>query len=377
MFRYLLPAILLAFLFPAANTHANPGPAPSGTAIAQYDWLTGEIVVSVADVNNWFIESASYGLTGTEPLALPAGGGIESNDDNVIGETKFASTFSYTDLNLGSVAAPGLLYNDLTISSNAGLGEPLITDAVTYINVPDNFAPTADIEGPIRVNTFDDPLNVLLDASGSFDDGGPSPLTYRWDLDNNGIFEISSGTNPTYEIADVTETFGSILGTYPVSVEVFDGEFFDVASTEVRLTYAEPVPPPALVFYDPTTGEITVSVEGVINWYIESESLGFTGDDPVGIPASGGLVSDTDGIIGETKFSHMSYTVNLGNVAETSLPHGDLSVFWNTGLGEPLLSTSVVYTSSTEIPEPTALALTSLAALALLTLRRRTIPPQA
>jgi len=354
--KHLTTAVALVVLLVLANSaQAGPGLAPSGTVLAEYDWLTGELVVSVTDVNNWYIQSASDGLTGSEPVGLPAAGGLVSNSDNIIGETSF-STYSYTDLNLGNVAAANLPFGDLTISSNAGLGQPILTSPVTYLNPPGNFPPSADINGPFRVNTNFGTLSILLDASGSIDDGSLGPLTYRWDLDDNGIFEVNTGTNPMFEIDDVTSTFGG-LGTFPVAVEVFDGEFFDIASTEVRISDEVPLPPPSMAQYNPATGEIVVSVFGVNNWYILSDSRGLTGDAPTGIPAGGGLLSDNDEIIGETSFSIFTYDLNLGNVAALNLPPGDLSIFWNNGLGEPVQSASVIYNGASEVPEPSTLIL--------------------
>ncbi len=358
--KHLTTAVALAALLVLANTaQANLGPAPSGTVIAEYDWLTGEIVVSVADVNNWFIQSASFGLTGDTPVGIPAGGGLLTDNDDVIGETSFPSTFSYTDLNLGNVAAPVLPFGDLTISSNAGLGQPTLTSPVTYLNPPGNFLPSADINGPIRVNTFFSSLSILLDASDSIDDGSLGPLTYRWDLDDNGIFEVNTGTNPTFEIADVTSTFGG-LGIFPVAVEVFDGEFSDIAATEVRITYEEPLPPPSMAQYNPATGEIVVSVYGVNNWYIESLSGGLTGDEPSHTPIiPGSLFTNSSSVIGETGFAVVvtGENVSLGNVAALNLPPGDLSIFWNNGLGVPVQSASVIYNGASEVPEPSTLIL--------------------
>ena len=47
-----------------SNSLAAPGPAPNGTALAEYNWQTGEITVSINGVNNWYIESVSSSFTG-------------------------------------------------------------------------------------------------------------------------------------------------------------------------------------------------------------------------------------------------------------------------------------------------------------------------
>ena len=87
--------------------------------------------------------------------------------------------------------------------------------------------------------------------------------------------------------------------------------------------------------YDPLTGEISVSVNGVNNWWVESLSSGLTGDEPSHIPLlPSSLPTNNDKIIGETSFLLASATdVSLGNVAAINLPADDLFIMWNAGLG--------------------------------------------
>jgi hypothetical protein len=56
--------------------------------------------------------------------------------------------------------------------------------------------------------------SVTLTASGSDPKGGP--LTYTWDLDNNGSFE-TLGQNVTFSAATLTA-----LGTFTIKVQATD-----------------------------------------------------------------------------------------------------------------------------------------------------------
>jgi len=250
MSRFLVVFALCATILVTSFAQAAPGPVPTGTAMADYDPVTGQIVVSVSGVNNWFVmDGIDNVFTGDEPLGLPVAGYLVSNNDNVIGETSSnlsdTGLFGYTDLNLGNVAQTGLV-NDgsLSIYWNAGMGQPLQSQPInfSYSNLP------------------------------------PAP-------------SITS--------------------------------------------FAQ---------YDIATGEITVSVDGVNNWYLASASSGLSGDAPSSLLGSNGLVSDNDSIIGETSLDIFSVAdLNLGNVAQPGLALGDLSLFWNEGLGSPLQMRPVDY----------------------------------
>jgi len=125
--------------------------------------------------------------------------------------------------------------------------------------------------------------------------------------------------------------------------------------------------------YHPATGEIVVSVDGVNNWYIESASSSLTNDAHTGLLAAS-LVTDNDTRVGESTLALFSYSdQNLGNVAEAGLPLGDLRIYWNAGLGQPLEMLQVTYLGVAAIinlPEPSSLSLLAFG-LAILAARRR------
>ena len=95
-------------------------------------------------------------------------------------------------------------------------------------------------------------------------------------------------------------------------------------------------PGSATAHYDPTTGEIEIDVNGVVNWYIEEVGGAvMTGDAPAGLLPANGLITDNDVRVGQSGFAPMSYLDHsLGNVAASGIPQsGNLRIFWNSSLG--------------------------------------------
>jgi hypothetical protein len=127
--------------------------------------------------------------------------------------------------------------------------------------------------------------------------------------------------------------------------------------------------------YDPINGNIQISTNSVVNWYVEH--VGFssmTGDNPLGLPAGGGAVTDSILRIGETNFSaSMTYDVNLGNVAIAGiLNDGTLSVFWNTAPGLPTQRLAVDFVSApSPVPIPAAIWLFGTALIGLIGFGKR------
>ena len=124
--------------------------------------------------------------------------------------------------------------------------------------------------------------------------------------------------------------------------------------------------------YNPVTGEISVSVNGVVNWYVEHVGQSsMTGPDDAAsvLPQAGGLITDNDIRIGETTFSEFSYDVDLGAVAATGIANdGSLKIFWNSGLGS---MAEMALVSFAIVPEPTTLVMSMLSLASLSMIRRR------
>lgn len=76
--------------------------------------------------------------------------------------------------------------------------------------VVDNRSPTAEVNGPY---TIEEGSLVTLDASASADPDG-DPLTFEWDLDNDGSFDDAAGVTAAARFPDD--------GRYPVNVRATD-----------------------------------------------------------------------------------------------------------------------------------------------------------
>ena len=141
-----------------------------------------------------------------------------------------------------------------------------------------------------------------------------------------------------------------------------------VQFTWLQSAFAIPMalPGDARAEYNPATGNIQISANSILGWYVEHvghESM--TGDAPMGLPNGFGLVTDNDTRIGESWFSPSSADVNLGNVAALGIPDdGSLKIFWNESLDFPIWNVEVDF-----VPEPTAAALALLGLCSLIPIR--------
>ncbi|MCB9101309.1 MAG: PKD domain-containing protein, partial [Anaerolineales bacterium] len=127
------------------------------------------------------------------------------------------ATVSHTYIDSGSYTVR------LTVTDNDGASNTATVN-VTINNLP----PTANAGGPYST-TVDTPVTL----SGSGSDIPADPLTYNWDLDNNGTFE-TPGQN-----VDFTQ---STTGTYTVVLQVSDDDGGSTtASTTVQVNSLLPL----------------------------------------------------------------------------------------------------------------------------------------
>ncbi len=122
-------------------------------------------------------------------------------------------------------SAPGLYTITVTVTDDGGASG---SDTAKVQVGNGNGPPTADAGGPY---TVDEGSDVTLDASGSTDPNS-DPLTYGWDLDNDGVYTDATTATTLYHGVDD--------GTYPVAVEVSDGALSDTAASQVVVNNVAP-----------------------------------------------------------------------------------------------------------------------------------------
>jgi hypothetical protein len=119
-----------------------------------------------------------------------------------------------------------------TIALEASDGSDAIV-ATTQVTVRGNQEPVAKAGGPYTVSAGQ---TLYLNGSQSFDpDNLPLPLTYSWDLDNNGEFGDSTLVYP-YVTWSMLENYGFHAGTNTVALKVDDGEAYHIDYAEVIVT---------------------------------------------------------------------------------------------------------------------------------------------
>jgi len=196
-----------------------------------YDPQTGQYVQQTLD--------SSYGIE-----AIGASDGTSSHIETLMFETgaPIAGTYS---VQLIGVGTGGYQVDFVGYDSGGSSNQQTIIGAIAdtarisltlgyssapgsqiTVTLPNNVAPTADAGGPYQVNQGQ---AFALDASQSVDPEG-SPLAYRWDVNDDGLWEVNWTGNPT-----VTYTF-ALAGDYAVRLEVSDGLAITPATTSASVT---------------------------------------------------------------------------------------------------------------------------------------------
>lgn len=162
-----------------------------------------------------------------------------------------------------------------------------VTDAagLTFPRIdcsPEGDPPDADIGGPY---TTDEGTDVTLDASGSSDPEG-GPLTFAWDLDDDGDFDDATG--PTALFDDVGQD-----GVFTVGVRVTDA-LGEADEAETTVTVANVAPSVTVGSDGPVAENTTVTVTGTITdpGWLESLTATIDWDDGAGPTALTGTLEN-------------------------------------------------------------------------------------
>ncbi|GAM10010.1 dyslexia-associated protein [Geobacter sp. OR-1] len=128
---------------------------------------------------------------------------------------------------------PGTYNIGLKVVDNGVLNPPnydKLTSEARWatITIRSNNPPVANAGGPYTLNEGG---TIQLDGSASSDPDG-NPLTYSWDLDNDGTFE-TSGNKPSFSRPD--------NGSFTVRLKVSDGALESIATTTVEVLNAPPI----------------------------------------------------------------------------------------------------------------------------------------
>lgn len=99
-----------------------------------------------------------------------------------------------------------------------------------------NEPPVADAGGPYTINEGD---GVTLDATGS-SDPDLDPLTYAWDLDNDGDFDDAVGATVSLSAVQLAALGIGDDGVFAIAVEASDGTVTDVAGSTISVNNLPP-----------------------------------------------------------------------------------------------------------------------------------------
>ncbi len=122
--------------------------------------------------------------------------------------------------------SPGTVQIGLKVWDNGVFndGVKMDDDSYTFVEVEANIAPAAEAGGPYQVN---EGTELILDGSASYDPNN-DPITFAWDLDNDGQYDDSTDIQPAYTWMD--------NGIYTVGLEVSDSllQGYDTADVTVN-----------------------------------------------------------------------------------------------------------------------------------------------
>ncbi len=205
------------------------------------DFVTGvEVVADYVTAGDQFIQLTDGGtLTGDErtlPSNPPVGVGCDSaTDETIAGDGDlWGRTFVPGDFNSANIGVR-IKQKRFTGSSGDPSSIPIDIDSIQLIvhhAASLNTAPVADANGPYNVAEGG---SISLDGSGSTDADG-DPLTYEWDLDDDGMFDDATGVSPNFSAAGRNGP-----DSQTIHLRVHDGtEYSGISTTTVSIDDVAP-----------------------------------------------------------------------------------------------------------------------------------------
>jgi len=261
------------------------------------------------------VDLGNLGGARTEAHGINAKGQVVGSSDTANGSTRaflWDTTNSMQDLNNLLPASSGWILGVAYDINDAGqiVGVGTINgQGHAFLLTPThgNQAPTSvDAGGPYAVA---EGSSVTLTASGSDPEG--NPLTYAWDLDNNGTFE-TTGKDVTFSAAGRD---GNTSAKQAVSVQVCDhlAACTTDAST-VDITNAAPTVNPLNVVTQRVKGKTLVTVSATFSDKGTTDTHTATWNWGDGSPIEQGTVSETSGsgsVMGSHTYPDGTYTITL------------------------------------------------------------------
>ena len=172
----------------------------------------------------------------------PDGGPVTWYWDDGLDEDRFSNPVDAITGWDSTNVTPGT--HTLTVEVTDADGQVTEVDVLVEVLAPPPEPPVASLADP------GDPVEagtpVPLDASASTDPEG-GPLTFAWDLDDDGDFDDATGATTTLD------TTGLAAGPHPVAVRVTStaSTLTDTATAVVGVVEPDPTEPPVAVLADP------------------------------------------------------------------------------------------------------------------------------
>jgi PKD repeat protein len=173
---------------------------------------TGSALVAVSGANHAPVSDPGGPYTataGTPSVVLDGSGSSDPDGDAITYAWDLNNDGSFSDssaqkpsFSVGS-APPGTVFSVcLRVRDTGGL----LDTKCTTVTVLVNHAPFSDPGGPYSASPG---ATIVLDGSNSHDPDG-DPITYAWDLDNDGLFSDSSAQKPTFTVSSIPGTVYSV-----------------------------------------------------------------------------------------------------------------------------------------------------------------------